>query len=279
MTEAASRPPLETLVLRTPPEHTRAFFRGAVSIRKIIESQQDSRLGLPLRGAMPMFWAADGLRDIEDPSIPEDMVVEIPVGTHNYVAGDGVPRVRSPMRKTKAWIIKNAFSEAGLGEGDSLTLLDEIQGGGTVTHLANGSLQYAYEHGLTLPLHLIAAEDTRVAAARRSPNYRRISTNQRSNITTTVVRIPLIGCDRDSLLDRVDFVDEQHRAKEPSEAFLVKRNTEAEYLFRALGSIARMPELSQDEEFLKTVFEPLLTANAEVAEELKTWIGEVFNPA
>lgn len=274
MTEPVARSPLETLVLRTPVEDARSFFTGSLSIRKMLESQEDSRLGLPLRGAMPMFWAADGTLDIEEPAVPEAMLVEIPVGTYHYTDGTGTPKVRSPSRRAKQGIIDRALSEAGVGEGDSLSLLDEIQGGGTVTQLVRGSLNYARRHGLKLPLHLIAAEDTRVASSIRKGSYRRISTNQREGVAATVVRIPLIGCDRDNLLDKVVLPGESDPEHEAESRFDVTRNDEAELIFRTLGSMTRHAELGHDVDYIVGTFDPLVR-NDEVADKLEDWVREV----
>lgn len=274
MTEAVARSPIETLVLRTPVDDARAFFTGSLSIRKMLESHEASSLGLPLRGAMPMFWAADGSLEVEEPAVPEEKVVEIPVGTYHYVDGNGSPKVRSPSRRSKQHIIDRALSEAGVGEGDSLALLDEIQGGGTVTQLVRGSLNYARRNGLKLPLHLIAAEDTRVEASVRTGTYRRISTNQREGVAATVVRIPLIGCDRDNLLDRVLLPESSSPEEEADSRFVIRRNTEAELLFRTLGSMARHTELGRDKDYVDEIFGPLVTTD-EVADQLDEWVKDV----
>lgn len=275
MAEPGERSPLDTLVLRTPPDDARAFFTGAVSIRQVLESHSESWLGLPLRGAMPMFWAADGLTNVEAPAVLEDMLVEIPVGTYHYHNADK-PGVRSPSKRAKVGIIATALSEAGVGEGDTLTLLDEIQGGGTVTQLVRGSLDYARSHGLSLPLHLIAAEDTNVAAEHRIGSYRRISTNQKDGIAATVVRIPLIGCDRDNLLDKVEYCGEDRLAEEGNGDFVVRRNTEAEFLFRSLGSLTRHEGLRTDDNFLRAAFDPLLVPNTETSAKFEEWITKVL---
>jgi len=224
---------------------------------------------------MPMFWAADGLTDIETPAVSEEMLVEIPVGTYHYHDPDR-PGVRSPSRRAKVGIIAASFSEAGVGEGDTLTLLDEIQGGGTVTQLVRGSLEYARSHGLHLPLHLIAAEDTGVKAENRIGSYRKISTNQKDGVAATVVRIPLIGCDRDNLLDKVEYTGEDRLAEEPDGDFVVHRNTDAEFLFRSLGSLTRYAELRTDDDFLRDAFDRFIVPDTETSEKFEEWITKVL---
>lgn len=280
MAEAGERGPLDTLVLRTPPDDARAFFTGAVSIRQVLEShressQNESWVGLPLRGAMPMFWAADGLTDIETSAVAGERLVEIPVGTYHYNQA-GTPGVRSPSKRAKVGIIANALAEAGVGEGDSLMLLDEIQGGGTVTQLVRGSLDYARANGLILPLQLIAAEDTRIAAENRIGSYRRISTNQKDGIAATVVRIPLIGCDRDNLLDRVEYSGADRLAEEPDGGFVIHRNDDAEFLFRTLGSLTRYAELRNDDNFLRSAFDRFIVPDTETSEKFEEWITKVL---
>lgn len=277
-TVVAPRTPLETLALRTEPEDIRTFLVGCSSIRRSLESQDGARLGLALRGSMPMFWAANGLTEVEDPVIAEDMAIEIPVGTYHFIREDGSPGVRSPSKRAKREIIDRAFSEAGLEAGESLTLLDEIQSGGTVTQLVRGSLHYARNHGLKLPLQLIAAEDTRTASTRKTGSYRRISTNQTEGIAATIVRIPLVGCDRDNLLDRVDFVGEHHLADDAPNLFSVRRNTEAELMFRTLGSLTRSVELGRDDDFLRKIFDPRLKDNVELARKFEGWLASILAP-
>src|SRR5665213_2004259 len=148
MSEGLHKSALEMLMLQTPPQDARSFFMGSLSIREVLQAREGTTVLLPLRGAMPMFWAADGLSEIERPAVWEGKKVELPLGTYHYTGEDGSPRLRSPSRRAKRQIIDKALTDALVVEDAELTLIDEIQGGGTVTHLVRGCLNYALAHDL-----------------------------------------------------------------------------------------------------------------------------------
>jgi hypothetical protein len=272
------RTAFNTLMFQTPEQDTRAFLIGSLGIRDILHAREGSTVLLPLRGAMPMFWAADGLPEAEEPVVDQTNIIEVPVGTYNYMAS-GAPSMRSPSKRAKRGIIDKALETAALHSQDELTLMDEIQGGGTVLPFVKGTLRFAQQHDLKLPLHLIAAEDTRAVERVKTPGYRRMAANGFAGVMATIVRLPLIGLDKDALLDRVIFAGtagSEQSEDEYLEGFSVERNTDAERLFRSLGSMVRHPEITHDDDFIRRIFDPLATESPEAVDRLQPWLDTVL---
>lgn len=275
MSESATTA-LETLVLRTPEEDAKAFLIGSLGVRELLQAYDDSKVLLPLRGAMPMFWAADGALEIEDRAVDPGDVVELPLGLYNYEDENGRPGVRCPSKRAKVQIINQYLEERSVGEGDSLTLLDEIQGGGTVVQFVRGALHYARSHGVKLPLHLIAAEDSNALRAKKTSRYMTMTSNQYEGVRTEIVRMPLVGLDKGPLLDKVTFTGERHLEDDTEHKFHVERNVEAERLFRALGSMMRNSEIVYDRRFMENTFDPLIPEGSEVALRFDEWLSGVL---
>lgn len=225
-----------------------------------------------------MFWAAEGSANAEKPAINEAQRLEIPLGTYHYTKADGSPGMRSPSKRAKHKIIARSLAGAAIEAGDKLALLDEVQGGGTVIQLVRGSLRYARDHGLALPIHLIATEDQYAVNREKTSRYRSLASNYVEGVATTVVKLPLIACDRDALLDRVVVEGPYNLDDESANVFTVHRNTMAESLLRNLGSMARHEELVHDDDYLRAVFDPMFTDNVQLANRFEDWLGQVFIP-
>jgi hypothetical protein len=280
MSEQLPRSPLETLVLRTPAIQVRAFLLASSVIRTTLAQREESTLILPLRGAMPMFWAADGSSIVEPPSNPTGQNVEIPIGTYHYVGVDGKSRVASPERGRKKRLIYEALDDTQKAKQSitQITLLDEVQRGGTIVPLAEHTVSYAKDRGIATPIFLLATQDSRAKTIyeEKTAGYKQLAANVGGDVVTSVIPMPLIACDRDNLLDKVVFEGKAPVTHEPLNAFRVERNERAEQIFRNLGSMIRNHEVATDESFIQATVESQGPINVKVANHLEGWMSQVL---
>ncbi len=276
MAEISPKSPLETLIMHTPVPQVQSFLRSSKVTRQAIAQQEDTTLVLPLRGAMPMFWTADGQPEVELPSMHGGQTVEMPLGTYTYVNAAGQEKTTSPERHRKKAIIYSCLNEAEKPI-QSLTLLDEVQRGGTVGPLVEYTLKYARDYDVPLPVRLIATQDSRpkLASEPKTSDYKQLATNSVPGVVSTVVPMPLIACDRDNLLDSVRLDSTTPHSNEPVSAFSVQRNQPAEQLFRSLGSMVRRREVAQDASFVRQLVDSQLPLSERAAGRVDKWLGWV----
>jgi hypothetical protein len=271
--------PLESLILAKKNSHdlqVQHFLAASSVVRQAIAQQENTTLVLPLRGAMPMYWSADGMAEIERPALRGGQAVEMPLGTYHYVSREGKAKTASPELGRKKGIIYTCLDQAAEPI-DSLTMLDEVQHGGTVGPLMDFTLAYANDRDIRRPVRLIATQDSRVktAAQPKTDKYYQLATNSVVGIQATVVPMPLIACDHDNLLDKVTFNGTPPYGTEVISNYTVERNIEAEILFRGLGTMMRRPEVAHDEDFVRDLVDTQSGLSERAAGRVGDWLGKV----
>lgn len=252
--------PLEAVVVRDNPYQLGMFATGTSIARRALASiNPESTLTIvPLRGAMPIVWAAGGLDDLE-PAL-DNTFIEVPL---TYTHHDGSLRTASPRRNEKPGIIR-AYVAQALRDGErnpadtSLMIIDEVQKGGTLGTAVEATRSVMRAQGIQGDLQVIAAQDSRrkVAAQAKTKMYRNLASNSVEHARTTVVPMPLIATDRVPLLDTITLVgDARVDSGRLAEQLTVQRNHDAETLFRSIGSMARVADVRHDEGFVRTLID------------------------
>lgn len=276
MTAIAEKSALETIVMHTPAIQSHLFLAASAVVRQAVYQQEGTTLVLPLRGAMPMYWAADGVEGLESSALRGGQTVEMPLGTYEYTHSSGVQKTASPEKNRKKGIIYQCL-DAAPSPIESLTMLDEVQRGGTVGPLVDYTLRYARDHDVQQPIRLIATQDSRVktAAQPKTQNYHALATNSVRGVAATVVPMPLIACDRDPLLDRVVFSGVHPYSTEDISHYELIRNFEAEGLFRGLGTMMRRPEIAHDADFVRNLVDTQKSLSEKAAGRIDDWMAKV----
>lgn len=204
---------------------------------------------------MPLVWGAEGHGGLEAPS--RTQYLEIPLGVHKrYLANDKVVE-KSPDTSQKNQIFSKYvtdFLETSRLDPSriSLTILDEVQQGGTITTATKIARSIIEKIGLRPTLNVIAAQDTRkrLRGQPKNPRYLQLSSNSTHDTITNVIPMPLIGTDISSLLDTVTLQGDGTLTGGMANRLEVTRNTDAERVFRTLGSLARNENLRHDQMFM-----------------------------
>lgn len=232
------------------------FAIGANAIRHQLASLSPDRAITitPLRGAMPMVWAAEG--DIGTEGRLDNSFLELPIGEFTYESLEGEAKTSGPnvgqKQKILRTLIDSSFENLGLDEKDaSFILLDEVQKGGTLSTLNEIVRSEMRRRGMRPYLHIIAAQDIRrrVAEQPKTQSYRLLSSNSVSDTSVSVIPMPLLGTDKAALLDTVILAGDPRVTKVSPENLTVKRNVAAENLFRGIGTIARRSDARHDPDY------------------------------
>lgn len=269
--------PLETLVLTTPPREVGAFLAASTLIRESLIQAEGCTTVVALRGAKPMFLAAEGLPSVEEPISRDSPQVELPLGTYQHMNADGTSRSLSPTKEERYDIVFTNLDAAGADTNrQSLVVIDEVVGGSNICQLATYSRRYAKSRGLPLPIRVIAAEDSRAntSGVSRTPRYRRMIEGGIEDIEALVVVLPLVACDRPALLDTITITGRNTPGLESG--LSVQDNAHASSIFRRLGSMARNPEIAHDSAFVQETIDqqgPLRTA---AAHRVEGWLKIVL---
>lgn len=280
MYRMSSRAPLDMLMNpeRTSPEEVQGFMDSSCVMRDLVESSDATHLLLPLRGAMPMAWAMEGVDGLEPNPTRRIQRLEIPLGTFLHLDQHGKLRPNSPNRPQKAHMISSRLQRSRVDEGSHLVVLDEVQGGGTIIPVIR-TIMNARNEGMGIGrVSLFAAQDSRVRGGNRrtTGQYRKMVAQRVGDLTTTVVNTPLICMDRDMLLDSVQYTRE-YDPNMPTDYkdFSIYRNVEAESLLRFLGSLARNPDLAHDEAVLDAFAESQTQASDQALTLAPLWLASV----
>lgn len=280
---SSSVSPLEAVVLRDTPYQVGRFAGGASIARRALATiNPEKTLTIaPLRGAMPIVWAADGLSEIE-PAI-DNTFVEIPIGQYVYLR-DGRLRDTSPKRDQKIGIIDTYLTQVLEQDGrdpykTSLAIVDEVQKGGTLSAAVTTARAIAGRRDFLPRIQVVAAQDARrkIAAEPKTEMYRELASNSVEDTDVTVIPMPLITVDRDVLLDTVRLDGT------PADSFMiatrltVERNKPAEELFRALGSLARNGELRHDDDFIWSLVESQGLTTEKASNKVELWFARLVH--
>jgi len=240
--------PIKSLI-DTHPEQAIYFLDGSSTIRKSLSSRKyhDAYLFWPLRGAMPIFWAASGDPEIEKPL--DQKSIELPIGLYRRTNSSGEDRTTSPQGSEKQRIISSAISSIYDENHDvKICLIDEVQKGGTITIASSITRNCMERLGIRPPLYVFAAQDSRskVVNEKKTHKYEILASNGERNIEANVIAMPLIATDRNSLLDEVFLTNNQETMQ-----FIVKKNARAERLIRGIGTMARCAVIRYDETYIR----------------------------
>lgn len=273
-TSSPEKSPLETLT-SVRPFQTVEFLDGTNSVRNILSARQHegSAVLIPLRGAMPIIWAAEGI--FENESLPIDKV-ELPIGLFNYVNFMGKFTSTSPNYEQKFLIVERILS-ARREIGKRLLVLDEVQKGGTISSLVQ-ILQQLSLRGITPPhMNVVAAQDSRqpILRQKKTSSYRSIASNSIPTLKTNVIPMPLITTDRVALLDSINLQHSSPNLPTIGDFLSVSRNIKAEYLLRSLGSMARNQELRHDSYFIDQLVESQGGLTERAAAKIEFWLPKV----
>ncbi len=265
---------LEALQHETPEGHVQGFLDGATVLRSLIENADLTDVMYPLRGAMPLSWALEGDNSLE--AVPSyGRRHEVPLGVFTEYDNNGQGRRSSPNSPQKYEIIENTLVRV-IDNDMRLGIIDEVQGGGTVIPLVSGVIQSLRRHNSQSLVKLFPAEDTRSVSInrRKTSGYRRMVSQQIMGLSTTVVRMPLVFCDRDVLLDEVI------RTKSSIGGgydYAVQRNVAAEKLFRFLGTASRNPDIAYDVTAVDELLATQSVTDSRAIDTAPAWIRRVVH--
>lgn len=268
---------LQAVVLRSPFQ-VATFVHGTNVLRQALESfdSKETLTIAPLRGAMPMVWTASGLAEHEP--APSGFFVEVPIGTFQY-EGDKGMRETSPREDQKRFIMRrfmrDTIAQHSLDpETARVTIVDEVQKGGTLGAAARITRSLMPELGLEAGLRIMAVQDSRprMLAQKKTEAYKMLASNSVEGTYTTVIPAPLIATDRSALLDTIYFTGTDRRALALGDHLSVARNARAESLFRTLGSLARSSELRHDATTIDGLLNTHGELNIKAANRVEVWV-------
>lgn len=239
-------------LVRTNPSQVANFALASNVVRQSVLSAGEALVILPERGAMPVFWAADGSLEIES-SVSRDGLIRLPVGSFDFEKLDGQIRKGSLAHEQKQKIV--ARHTDLLRQTGRLLVVDEVQKGGTITEIV-GIIDRARGSQLNR-LYVVAAQDTRrkVASAPKKKEYETLASNSRPGVAATVVPMPLVSTDSDVLLNQLWYSGHTRIPTEFDPNIEIRDNIEAETIFRTIGMAARNREALIDTSVLdKKVF-------------------------
>lgn len=240
-------------LVRSNPSQIANFALSSNVVRHSILSAGESLLLLPERGAMPIYWAADGLPS-EEGRVTRDGVIALPVGSYDFENLDGQLRKGTLSRQQKQKIV--ARHTADIIEAPRVMVLDEVQKGGTITEMTE--IVQGIRRESTGRLFVVAAQDTRrkVAAEAKNKKYEALASNSKQGVSATVIPMPLTSTDSDVLLNQLWYNGHTRVPEEADPEIAIHPNEEAEIIFRALGMAARNREALEDTSvFDKAIFE------------------------
>lgn len=273
--------PLEVMARRASPAQAVAFAKAATAIRATLtEHVADGVLTIvPLRGAMPVVWAAEGFAKLESGS--GAMYLEVPIGVQRRQHEGGGAVERSPRSEQKRAILDHYVSEwlasrGRVSSGQRLVLLDEVQHGGTIMTAARALRSIIRDRGLNEHLTVISALDSRRGARSEAKTvaYQELVANRIPNVAPITVPLPMFAIDVQPLLDRVELIGDGRDLNGMERRLRTIRNTEAERVFRLLGTLARSAPTTSDPTFFERAFEEL-HGSRELTPHADSWLRGV----
>lgn len=274
---------LEVMARRASPREAVAFAKAAGVVRTALA--QHAGVGaltiVPLRGAMPVVWAVEGLRRFENGSGAS--YLEVPIGVQRRDLGVGAFIERSPRPEQKRAILDHLVSKwlaSHPRQAPShlrLVLLDEVQHGGTIMTATRALRSIIKSRGLHEKLTVISALDSRRGAQGegKTAAFRELTANRLPNTTPITVPMPMFAIDVQPLLDRVELTGDGRDLSGMEQRLRTIRNAEAERLFRVLGTLARAASIRSGPEVFDDAKEELRSGR-ELTRHGENWIGDVI---
>lgn len=249
-------PALDTF-MDLPLSAVRAYGAASLHIRNHLADSQGALI-IPLRGAAPLEWVAEGLPDIEDSPTEHLQRIVLPAGLGYHVRTDnGNVRFGRMYRGTRNAIVRAGLTEI-LDESEGITVLDEVQLGARITRMANMCAGYARNHDIALPVRAIAIEDL-VRKTKRMDRYTNLVSGMNPDIVVRQITAPLIGTDTKELLPEVTYTYDRRELLD----ITVVENPEAELLFRCVGTMSRYPEFARDISYVFDMVKELPTRRSQ----------------
>jgi hypothetical protein len=263
-----------------PLEEVYQYGQASTDIRSHLQ-QAGGALVIPLRGAAPLEWSAEGLAEIE-PSPTEGLqIIQVPSGVGTHVRPDtGAERFGRLYRSIRKNIIRQYLATIP-DAAEGITVLDEVQIGGTVTRMANLCAGYAAEHGISLPVQVITGESLETVDLQRN-RYKSLIAGEDPTIRVAPVRLPMIyaaetfgDAHNRALVPNVVYTYDYDDGSRKLQEIEVKENPEAELLFRLVGSMSRNPTLARDYNFVHNAIDSL--ARKASGEDAAAWAAALVD--
>lgn len=243
MSEPEAFPEALDRLVRMDPTRVANFVLSTNVVRESVVTAGEALLVLPERGAMPIFWAADGHPE-EESGISRDGIVRPPIGSYDYEAPDHSIRKGTLAQEQKQRVV--ALHGEELRDASRVLIIDEVQKGGTITELVNIVRKLRGKEANVL--YVVAAQDSRkkVAAEQKKEDYRKMVAGNTVGVSASVVPMPLIGTDCDPLLNQLWYPGQTRIPVEFTPDIEIRPNEEAELILRTLGTAARNREALED---------------------------------
>ena len=230
-------------LVRLNPTQVANFILSAGIVRTAVTSAGETLMLLPERGAMPVYWAADGHPEGE-PSMSAEDLVQLPIGSYDFQTPDDGIKKGTLSRQQKQELVRRHGNQ--LEEAHRVLIIDEVQKGGTITELVDIVSRHRQERPGRL--YVIAAQDSRekVSSETKSPRYQEMASGNRKGVSATIVPMPLFSTDSDVLLNQLWYPGSTRNPAEINPTIEIRPNEEAEIIFRFLGMAARNREILED---------------------------------
>lgn len=230
-------------LVRMNPSQVANFVLSADVVRTSVTNSGEALLLLPERGALPVYWVADGYHE-EERAMAGDGIVQLPVGSFDYITPDNRELKGTLTTQQKEAVV--ARHKDLLLDASRILIIDEVQKGGTITEMVNIVDRQRGEQNNRM--YVVAAQDSRrkVSSEIKKPAYQTLASGGRQGVTAMVVPMPLIACDHDVLLNKLWYPGKTRIPTELDPPIEIQPNTEAELIFRLLGMAVRNREALED---------------------------------
>lgn len=230
--EAAKPVTLEYVSEVISPQDAYSFAKGLHQIYEATKAVNPDVVFLPERGSAPFGWALDYFGEKEGIRFTQVPVI-IGTGT-NVLTGEIGGQTKPEKQRNVERAVEIAINT--VGNITNPLLIDEVQYGGTILQASHYLHTSFVDWGITSPLNVIAVEDTKKGGwkNKKADGYKRLISNRRPHIRSTVVKMPIFSIDRDDVLNRI--VTEPVASPEKPMP-MVMHNTASRELIRTLLGI------------------------------------------
>jgi len=272
---------LEVLARRASPREIIEFAEASSAIRAAVirHASRSTAVVTPLRGAMPVVWALEGLADYEAPT--GATFLEIPIGVQRRLVG-GRLHDRSPRPSQKRLILDRYIADWQAATGlppyeCSVVLLDEAQHGGTISTATRALRAIITGLGLNNDLVVIAALDSRRGADSepKTAQFQALMANEVPDTLGITVRLPMFAIDVQPLLDQVVLEGDGANLDGIERRLSTARNSGAEAIFRTFGSLARSPAARREPDLAQRILGTLRVSGSATT-HATTWLDGVL---
>lgn len=231
-------------LVRSAPSQVANFALSSDIVRSSVASAGEVLVILPERGALPIFWAADGYSE-EEKTMVVDGTITLPIGTFDFENPQGKIKKGTLSRDQKESIIGRFDSD--ISGADRILLIDEVQHGGTITEVVD-IVNRRRGSNSSKRMYVVAAQDSRkkVSSGRKKDKYQKMVSGNTEGVSANVVPMPLVATDSDALLNRLWYPGSTRVPTEIRPEIEIIENLEAQLVFRLLGMAVRNREALED---------------------------------